>query len=217
MGPSASREEGGGSLLQGIVPKGFAKVVAFLAGEEVVTKGIDTANIGANRTTETQRVSEDGLKESTRASKAPGCVGEQPMVRAGCGEGTIGVPSMGEQASTVTAGKFGKKESETGVVNDGGDTVLEVRWRGGGGKGLGDALDKVTIGQVRVMEGRAGKKGTVREGGGRRRGSREVGEEVGEGWEKVGDLDGGRCEGGKESVTGERGRSTDPKAASGGR
>ena len=103
MGPSASREEGGGSLLQGIVPKGFAKVVAFLAGEEVVAKGIDTANIGANRTTETQRVNEDGLKESTRASKAPGCVGEQPMVRAGCDEGTIGVPSMGEQASTVTA------------------------------------------------------------------------------------------------------------------
>ena len=63
---------------------------------------------------------------------------------------------MGEHAGTVTAGKFRKKESETGVVNDGGDAALEVRWRGGGGKGLGDALNKVTTGQVRVMEGRAG-------------------------------------------------------------
>ena len=55
----------------------------------------------------------------------------------------------------------------------------------------------------------------MREGGRRRRGNREVGEEVGEGREKVGDLDGGRCEGGKESVTGEGGRSTDPKTATG--
>ena len=72
MGSSTRREEGGDDLLHGFMPEGLALLMAFFAREEVVSKGVNTTKTGANRATETQRVNEDGLKESSRARKAPG-------------------------------------------------------------------------------------------------------------------------------------------------
>ena len=67
-----------------------------------------------------------------------------------------------------------------------------------------------------MVKGRAGLKGPAWERGRRRWRNRKIGKEVGKGREKVGDLDGGGSEGGKESVSGKGGRNTDPKTASGG-